>query len=161
MIKGKMHKQLDKTTVQAGNVDPNLFFMDKPREARQSLCNREYISFWADEDPHAVCGRSPIQCYTQFMQSFRTAFADDIGAAIEEIVIGCGPCGELRSVFSGLPCLGLCHTGRLNLPEGLSKFSASQTQVFHSIAAENNTSSVWFSSKGGRPARISNRIFCF
>ena len=70
--------------------------MDKPRQARQSLTNREYISFWADEAPRIVCGRSPIECYTDFMSSFRTAFANDIGEAIEEVVIGCGPCGELR-----------------------------------------------------------------
>ena len=82
--------------LQAGDSDPDLFFMDRPRQARQSLTNREYISFWADEAPRTVCGRSPIECYTDFMSSFRTAFASDIGEAIEEVVIGCGPCGELR-----------------------------------------------------------------
>ena len=70
--------------------------MDRPREQRQSLTNREYISFWADEAGGAVLGRSPIECYTDFMRSFRDTFAADIGEAIEEVVIGCGPCGELR-----------------------------------------------------------------
>lgn len=85
--------------LQAGDIDPDLFFMDKPREYRMSPSNREYISFWADEVPGAVCGRSPIECYTDFMRSFHSAFANDIGEAIEEIVVGCGPCGELRLVF--------------------------------------------------------------
>lgn len=82
--------------LQAGDKDPDLFFRDRPREARQSLSNREYISFWADEAPGVVFGRSPIECYTDFMRSFRDAFVEDIGEAIEEVVIGCGPCGELR-----------------------------------------------------------------
>ena len=90
--------------MQAGDSDPDLFFWDRPREARQSLCNREYISFWADESPRAVCGRSPLECYTDFMRSFHKAFAADIGEAIEEIVIGCGPCGELRYIaYSARP----------------------------------------------------------
>lgn len=46
-----------------------------------------------------VCGRSPLECYTHFMRSFRDAFAEDIGVAIEDVVVGCGPCGELRWVI--------------------------------------------------------------
>ena len=30
------------------------------------------------------------------MRAFRDAFIDDLGVAIEEVVVGTGPCGELR-----------------------------------------------------------------
>ena len=81
---------------QIGEQDPDIFFTDRPREDRSSQRNREYLSFWADEAPSALCGRSPLECYTDFMRSFRSAFIEDLGDAIEEVVIGCGPCGELR-----------------------------------------------------------------
>lgn len=37
-----------------------------------------------------------MECYTDFMRNFRDAFLDDMGTSITEIVLGCGPCGELR-----------------------------------------------------------------
>lgn len=37
-----------------------------------------------------------MECYADFMRNFRDAFFDDIGTSISEIVIGSGPCGELR-----------------------------------------------------------------
>ena len=54
------------------------------------------MSLWADEAPRALGGRSPLECYGDFMAAFRDAFLDDIGGAIEEVVVGAGPCGELR-----------------------------------------------------------------
>ena len=41
-------------------------------------------------------GAPPMECYADFMQAFRDAFVDDLGTAIEEVVVGTGPCGELR-----------------------------------------------------------------
>ncbi len=41
-------------------------------------------------------GRTALECYADFMHAFREAFIDDIGAAIHEIAVGGGPCGELR-----------------------------------------------------------------
>lgn len=84
------------TFLQVGEEDPDIFFTDRPREGRPAQRNREYISFWADEAPAILLGRSPLECYRDFMRSFRDAFLDDLGDAIEEVVIGCGPCGELR-----------------------------------------------------------------
>ena len=37
-----------------------------------------------------------MECYRDLMRSFRDAFASEIGHLIEEVVIGSGPCGELR-----------------------------------------------------------------
>ena len=94
---------------QAGEQDPDIFFTDRPRESRQAQRNREYITFFADEAPRVLAGRSPIECYTDFMRAFRSAFFDDIGNAIEEIVIGCGPCGELRQGSIDGTALVICH----------------------------------------------------
>ena len=58
--------------------------------------NREYVSIFADEAPRVLAGRCPLECYADFMRAFRDHFADDLGTAIEEVVVGTGPCGELR-----------------------------------------------------------------
>ena len=41
-------------------------------------------------------GRTPLEAYTDFMRAFRDAFLADLGECIEEVVVGAGPCGELR-----------------------------------------------------------------
>lgn len=41
-------------------------------------------------------GRSPMQCYEDFMVDFRDTFQQELGTLIEEVLIGSGPCGELR-----------------------------------------------------------------
>jgi len=64
----------------AGDADPDLFFTDRPRDGLSGQRNREYISLFADDAPGALAGRSPAQCYADFMSSFRDAFADDLGA---------------------------------------------------------------------------------
>ena len=89
----RMHPMLPK---QAGEQDPDLFFTDRPRDGRLGVRNREYLSLFADEAPRALAGRSPLECYGDFMRAFRDAFIDDLGVAIEEVVVGTGPCGELR-----------------------------------------------------------------
>ncbi len=82
--------------MQAGEQDPDIFFTDRPRDSRVGNRNREYVSIFADEAPRVLAGRSPMECYADFMQAFRDAFVDDLGTAIEEVVVGTGPCGELR-----------------------------------------------------------------
>lgn len=70
--------------------DPDLAFSD--RFGRQNL---EYISLGCDILP-VLCGRSPIQAYTDFMRNFRDAFRPFFGAIITGIQVGMGPAGELR-----------------------------------------------------------------
>ncbi|EIE25773.1 glycoside hydrolase [Coccomyxa subellipsoidea C-169] len=87
---------LPKWVLKAGDQDPDIFFTDRPREAKLGSRNKEYVSIFADEAPRVLCGRSPVECYGDFMHAFREAFFDDVGSTIEEIVVGTGACGELR-----------------------------------------------------------------
>eukprot|EP00252_Welwitschia_mirabilis_P025085 TRINITY_DN7702_c0_g2_i1.p1 TRINITY_DN7702_c0_g2~~TRINITY_DN7702_c0_g2_i1.p1 ORF type:complete len:386 (-),score=54.10 TRINITY_DN7702_c0_g2_i1:143-1252(-) len=57
--------------------------------------NFEYVSLGADCLP-LLKGRTPIQCYADFMRSFRDNFEDLMGNTILEIQVGMGPAGELR-----------------------------------------------------------------
>lgn len=81
---------------QAGEADPDLFFTDQPRAGARGQRNREYVSLFADEAPRALSGRSPLECYGDLMRAFRDAFAVELGGLVEEVVVGAGPCGELR-----------------------------------------------------------------
>ncbi|KAK9828096.1 hypothetical protein WJX81_003753 [Elliptochloris bilobata] len=87
---------LPRWVLKAGEQDPDLFFTDRPREGARGHRNREYISFFADEAPRALAGRSPLECYGDLMRAFRDAFRAELGGLIEEVVVGAGPCGELR-----------------------------------------------------------------
>lgn len=53
---------------QAGESDPDIFFTDRPRELFPGQRNRECLSFFADEEPGLLRGRSPMQCYAEFMR---------------------------------------------------------------------------------------------
>ncbi|KAL6761025.1 beta-amylase, partial [Haematococcus lacustris] len=80
--------------LQCGEHDPDLFFTDRPREGAGRR-NREYLSIWADEAA-ALRGRTPLQCYEDFMQAFCNNFHQLLGSSLVDIVVGAGPCGELR-----------------------------------------------------------------
>lgn len=80
----------------AGERDPDIFFTDRPREQSAGRRNRECVSLFADEEPGLLRGRSPMQCYTDFMRAFRDEFHEELGMLVEEVVVGAGPCGELR-----------------------------------------------------------------
>lgn len=55
----------------------------------------EYVSLGCDDMP-VLQGRTPVQCYTDFMSAFRDHFAAFLGNTIVEIQVGMGPAGELR-----------------------------------------------------------------
>ncbi|KAJ4967820.1 hypothetical protein NE237_014521 [Protea cynaroides] len=57
--------------------------------------NYEYVSLGCDTLP-VLNGRTPIQCYSDFMRAFRDNFEHLVGNTIVEIQVGMGPCGELR-----------------------------------------------------------------
>ncbi|GAX84030.1 hypothetical protein CEUSTIGMA_g11454.t1 [Chlamydomonas eustigma] len=90
------HIPLPAWVLRCGDSDPDLFFTDRPRGGGQGQRNREYLSIWADEAPGVLAGRSVIQCYEELMVSFRDTFCQALGSVIEEVVVGSGPCGELR-----------------------------------------------------------------
>jgi len=83
---------LPRWVLDAGDDDPDLWYTD-----RGGNRNRECISLFADEQS-SILGRTPLQCYEDFMRSFGDAFERDLqrGGAISEVLVGCGPCGELR-----------------------------------------------------------------
>ena len=76
--------------LESGIQDPDLFFTDQ-----YGYRNPECISLWAD-DARTVAGRTPRECYRDFMVSFRDTFENLLQSTISEIAVGCGPCGELR-----------------------------------------------------------------
>lgn len=86
---------LPEWVLKCGERDVNLFCTDRPRNGQPGTRNNEYISPFADQ-ASVLQGRTPLECYADFMHAFREAFLDDIGLAIHEIAIGGGPCGELR-----------------------------------------------------------------
>lgn len=79
-----------------GDRDPDIFFADRPRGSSPGQRNRECLSWHAEEEPGLLKGRSILECYADFMRAFRDEFVHELGPIIEEVVIGCGPCGELR-----------------------------------------------------------------
>lgn len=81
--------------LECGKNDPDIFFTDRPRNGRMGSRNKECVSFFADE-VKCLQGRSPIECYQDMMAAFAKDLSDMLGTVIEEIVIGMGPCGELR-----------------------------------------------------------------
>lgn len=56
--------------------NPDLIYTDKNGKR-----NPEYLSLGADNVP-ALKGRTPIQCYADFMRSFRDNFQDLLGDVI-------------------------------------------------------------------------------
>ena len=53
--------------LQVGEADPDIFFTDRPRRTPGQR-NRECLTLFADEEPALLKGRSPLQCYTDFMR---------------------------------------------------------------------------------------------
>ncbi|DBA71033.1 TPA: Leucine-rich repeat receptor-like serine/threonine-protein kinase bam2 [Trebouxia sp. C0005] len=86
---------LPEWVLKCAEEDPSFFCTDRPRKGLPGTPNNEYISLFADQ-ASVLHGRTALECYADFMHAFREAFIDDIGAAIHEIAVGGGPCGELR-----------------------------------------------------------------
>ncbi|KAE9586111.1 hypothetical protein Lal_00010308 [Lupinus albus] len=70
--------------------DPDLAYTDQ-----WGRRNYEYVSLGCDTLP-VLKGRTPVQCYADFMRSFRDNFKHLLGDTIVEIQVGMGPAGELR-----------------------------------------------------------------
>ena len=77
--------------LRAAEDDPDLFFTDQ-----YGYRNPECISLWAD-NAMTLQGRTPLECYRDFMASFKKAVVDvNLMETLSEVSVGCGPCGELR-----------------------------------------------------------------
>ncbi|KAM0002732.1 putative beta-amylase [Helianthus debilis subsp. tardiflorus] len=81
---------LPKWVVEEINKDPDLAYTDQ-----WGRRNYEYLSLGCDTIP-CLKGRTPIQCYADYMRAFRHRFSHLLGDTIVEIQVGMGPAGELR-----------------------------------------------------------------
>ncbi|KAL4190971.1 hypothetical protein AMTRI_Chr07g27280 [Amborella trichopoda] len=81
---------LPKWVLEETEKDPDLAYTDQWRRR-----NYECVSLGCDELP-VLKGRSPAQCYSDFMRAFGDNFKDLLGETIVEIQVGMGPAGELR-----------------------------------------------------------------
>ncbi|KAF9609806.1 hypothetical protein IFM89_018660 [Coptis chinensis] len=81
---------LPKWATEEIDKDPDLAYTDQ-----WGRRNYEYISLGCDTLP-VLKGRTPVQCYADFMRSFRDNFKHLLGDTIVEIQVGMGPAGELR-----------------------------------------------------------------
>lgn len=73
-----------------GNSNPDIWYTDS-----QGHRDQEYISLFVDEEP-LFGGRTPVQIYQQFVQSFATQYSSYLGSVIKQVEIGMGPAGEMR-----------------------------------------------------------------
>lgn len=115
------HVPLPAWVLRCGDNDPDIFFTDRPRGGSSGQRNREYLSIWADEAA-ALCGRSPIQCYEDFMASFRESFSQvrmeprkERDALACMLSGACCPAGP--GLHSGRSCRGCWAMRRAALPE--------------------------------------------
>ncbi|KAJ7955514.1 Beta-amylase [Quillaja saponaria] len=81
---------LPKWVVEEIDRDPDLAYTDQ-----WGRRNYEYLSLGCDTLP-VLKGRTPVQCYADFMLAFRDNFKHLLGDTIVEIQVGMGPAGELR-----------------------------------------------------------------
>ncbi|MQM09816.1 hypothetical protein Taro_042693 [Colocasia esculenta] len=81
---------LPKWVMEEMEKDPDLAYTDQ-----WGRRNHEYVSLGCDALP-VLRGRTPVQCYADFMRSFRDQFASFLGSTIVEVQVGMGPAGELR-----------------------------------------------------------------
>ncbi|KAK9072428.1 hypothetical protein SSX86_008862 [Deinandra increscens subsp. villosa] len=81
---------LPKWVLEEINNDPDLAYTDQ-----WGRRNNEYLSLGCDTLP-CLKGRTPVQCYSDYMRSFRDKFSHLLGDTIVEIQVGMGPAGELR-----------------------------------------------------------------
>ncbi|KAG9139139.1 hypothetical protein Leryth_019113 [Lithospermum erythrorhizon] len=73
-----------------GESSPSIFFADRSGEQY-----KDCLSFAVDELP-VLDGKTPVQVYRQFFESFKSVFSPFMGSTITGISIGLGPDGELR-----------------------------------------------------------------
>ncbi|KAG6764613.1 hypothetical protein POTOM_032090 [Populus tomentosa] len=81
---------LPKWVVEEVHKDQDLAYTDQ-----WGRRNYEYVSLGCDSIP-VLKGRTPVQCYSDFMRAFRDNFKHLLGETIVEIQVGMGPAGELR-----------------------------------------------------------------
>ncbi|KAL6557194.1 Beta-amylase 7 [Orobanche minor] len=112
--------------------NPDIFFTD-----RAGMRNPECLS-WGIDKERVLRGRTAAEVYFDYMRSFRVEFDDFFGGGvISMIVVGLGPCGELR-----YPCNPVRHGWRY---PGIGEFQCYDQYMMKSLrkAAEIRGHSFW------------------
>ncbi|CAA6654218.1 unnamed protein product [Spirodela intermedia] len=73
-----------------GEGNPDIFFTD-----RAGKRHNNYLSLAVDDLP-VLEGKTPVEVYAGFLQSFRATFSDFLGSTIKDVLVGLGPDGELK-----------------------------------------------------------------
>ncbi|KAK7303158.1 hypothetical protein RJT34_14059 [Clitoria ternatea] len=81
---------LPKWVSQIGESQPSIFFTD-----RSGQHYKECLSLAVDNLP-VLDGKTPVQVYQGFCESFKSSFSPFMGSTIASISMGLGPDGELR-----------------------------------------------------------------
>ena len=87
-------RDLPDWVLESGIQDPDLFFTDQ-----YGYRNPECISLWAD-DARTVAGRTPRECYRDFMVSFRDTFENLLQRLFQRLRLDVDRAG-LISLLSG------------------------------------------------------------
>ncbi|XP_024995863.1 inactive beta-amylase 9-like [Cynara cardunculus var. scolymus] len=85
---------LPKWVSEIGESQPDIFFTDHSGQHY-----KDCLSFGVDDLP-VFDGKTAMQVYEGFVESFKTSFSPFMGSTITGITIGMGPDGELRYSFS-------------------------------------------------------------
>ncbi|KAM4116275.1 hypothetical protein ACJW30_02G037000 [Castanea mollissima] len=87
----KQHKiSLPEWVSRIGESEPSIFFTD--RAGKQY---KECLSLAVDDLP-VLDGKTPVQVYREFCESFKSSFSSFMGSTITGISMGLGPDGELQ-----------------------------------------------------------------
>lgn len=81
---------LPEYVLSVGASEPGIFYTD-----REGFVNKEYISLGADSQA-IFNGKTPLQLYQAYMNSFASEFSSYLGNTIDGVLIGLGPASELR-----------------------------------------------------------------
>lgn len=87
---GKQGVSLPLWIMEIGRLNNDIYYRD-----RHGFSNHDYLTLGVDRVP-IFCGRTALQCYEDFMLSFKNKFEHLMGSIIKEISVGLGPSGELR-----------------------------------------------------------------
>ncbi|KAJ6321192.1 hypothetical protein OIU77_011319 [Salix suchowensis] len=73
-----------------GDLEPSIYHADRSGDHY-----RECLSLAVDEVP-VLNGKTPVQVYQEFCESFKSSFSNFFGSTITGVTVGLGPDGELR-----------------------------------------------------------------
>ncbi|KAJ6725420.1 hypothetical protein OIU79_003737 [Salix purpurea] len=73
-----------------GDLEPSIYHADRSGDHY-----RECLSLAVDEVP-VLNGKTPVQVYQEFCESFKSSFSNLFGSTITGVTVGLGPDGELR-----------------------------------------------------------------